>query len=113
MSNRKEKPIQPTDKKLLDRVRDTIRLKHYSIRTKEAYVNWIKRYIFFHNLEHPKDMGSPEIEAFLTYLAQHPVPRLPPQTKPRQGGHSLDPALHHHAHVGGTTGIVPSTDSEL
>jgi len=66
-----------SEKKLLDQactelcrsVRDTIRLKHYSIRTEQAYVHWIKRYIFFHNLEHPNDMGSPEIEAFLTHLA--------------------------------------------
>ena len=55
--------------KLLDQVREAIRLKHYSIRTEEAYVNWIKRYIFFHNKRHPKDMGTPEIEAFLTHLA--------------------------------------------
>ena len=41
-------------KKLLDQVRDAIRLKHYSIRTEEAYVSWIKRYILFHNKRHPK-----------------------------------------------------------
>ena len=58
-----------SEKRLLDQVRDAIRLKHYSIRTEQAYVNWIKRYIFFHNLEHPRDMGIPEIEAFLTHLA--------------------------------------------
>ncbi len=56
-------------KKLLDRVREAIRLKHYSIRTEEAYVYWIKRYIFFHNKRHPREMGAPEIEAFLTHLA--------------------------------------------
>ena len=55
--------------KLLDIVRNKIRLKHYSIRTEEAYVSWIKRYIFFHNMRHPKDMGKKEIEAFLTDLA--------------------------------------------
>jgi integron integrase len=54
---------------LLDQVRDAIRRKHYSIRTEEAYVNWIKRFILFHDKRHPKDMGVPEIEAFLTYLA--------------------------------------------
>ena len=47
-------------KKLLDRVHDTIRLKHYSIRTEEAYVRWIKRYILYHDKRHPKDMGTPE-----------------------------------------------------
>jgi integron integrase len=56
-------------KRLLDRVRDAIRLKHYSIRTEEAYVNWIKRYILFHNKRHPAEMGAPEVEAFLTHLA--------------------------------------------
>ncbi len=56
-------------KKLLDHVRDAIRLKHYSLHTEQAYVTWIKRYIFFHDKRHPKDMGSTEIEAFLTHLA--------------------------------------------
>ncbi|NOZ51372.1 MAG: integron integrase [Chloroflexi bacterium] len=56
-------------KKLLDQVRDIIRLKHYSIRTEQAYVDWIKRYILFHNKRHPQGMGAPEIEAFLTHLA--------------------------------------------
>lgn len=56
-------------KKLLDQVRDAIRTKHYSIRTEKAYVDWIKRFILFHGKRHPKDMGAPEIEAFLTHLA--------------------------------------------
>ena len=50
--------MEPTSKKLLDRVRDTIRLKHYSIRTEEAYVSWIKRYILFHDVRHPNEMGT-------------------------------------------------------
>lgn len=58
-------------KKLLDKVRDVLRLKHYSIRTEEAYTGWIVRYILFHNKRHPKDMGAVEIEAFLTHLAVH------------------------------------------
>jgi len=61
--------MEPTPKKLLDRVRDAIRLKHYSTRTEQAYVNWIKRYIFFHNVWHPDEMGAAEVEAFLTHLA--------------------------------------------
>ena len=61
--------MEKRPKKLLDRVREAIRIKHYSIRTEEAYVSWIKRYILFHNKRHPLQMGSPEIEAFLTYLA--------------------------------------------
>jgi len=56
-------------KKLLDQVRDVLRLKHYSIRTEQAYVDWIKRYILFHKKRHPKDMGRAEVEAFLTHLA--------------------------------------------
>jgi len=56
-------------KKLLDQVREVIRVKHYSIRTEQAYIDWIRRYILFHGKQHPKDMSSAEIEAFLTHLA--------------------------------------------
>jgi len=64
-------PPPPTRRppKLLDRVRETLRRKHYSYRTEQAYVNWIRRFVLFHNKRHPKDMGVPEIEAFLTHLA--------------------------------------------
>lgn len=55
--------------KLLDPLRAAIRVKHYSRRTEDTYVNWVKRYICFHNERHPKDMGAPEIAAFLTDLA--------------------------------------------
>lgn len=55
--------------KLLDQVRHAIRLKHYSIRTEEAYVQWVKRFILFHNKRHPNEMGVAEVEAFLTHLA--------------------------------------------
>jgi integron integrase len=55
--------------KLLDRVRQTIRAKHYSRRTESAYVDWIRRYILFHQKRHPSEMGAPEIAAFLTWLA--------------------------------------------
>ena len=55
--------------RLLDQVRDTIRRKHYSIRTEHAYLGWIKRFILFHQKRHPMAMGKPEIEAFLTHLA--------------------------------------------
>jgi integrase len=61
--------MEPRPKKLLDHVREAIRLKHYSRHTEQAYVTWIKRYIFFHDKRHPKDMGVAEIEAFLTHLA--------------------------------------------
>lgn len=55
--------------KLLDQVRDVLRKRHYSIRTEHAYVDWIKRYIFFHDRRHPNEMGAPEISRFLSYLA--------------------------------------------
>ena len=55
--------------KLLDQVRHTLRVMHYAIRTEEAYVYWIERYIRFHKIRHPNTMGEPEIEAFLTHLA--------------------------------------------
>jgi len=58
-----------TGKKLIDIVRDKIRLKHYSIRTEQSYVGWIKQYIFYHNKKHPIEMGKLEIEQFLTHLA--------------------------------------------
>jgi integron integrase len=60
---------EPPKKKLLERVREAIRLKHYSYRTEETYVQWIRRYILFHNTRHPQEMGVKEIEEFLTHLA--------------------------------------------
>ena len=55
--------------KLLDQVRDRLRTLHYSLRTEESYVNWIKRFIIHNGKKHPKDMGAAEVEAFLTSLA--------------------------------------------
>jgi integrase len=55
--------------KLLDRVRWHLRVKHYSIRTEQAYVDWIRRYILFHRKRHPNEMGEKEITDFLTHLA--------------------------------------------
>jgi site-specific recombinase XerD len=55
--------------KLLDQVRNKIRLKHYSIRTEQAYVHWIKRFVLHHCKRHPRDMGAEEVEQFLTALA--------------------------------------------
>jgi integron integrase len=56
---------------LLDRVRQAIRLRHYSPRTEEAYVGWIRRFIFFHGVRHPAAMGTAEVNQFLTDLAVH------------------------------------------
>lgn len=55
--------------RLLDEIRARIRAKHYSRRTEESYTHWIKRFILFHNKRHPRQMGAPEIEAFLSGLA--------------------------------------------
>ena len=61
--------MESRPRKLLDQVRDAIRLRHYSYRTEQSYVGWIRRYILFHNKRHPREMGIAEVEAFLTYLA--------------------------------------------
>ena len=55
--------------KLLDQVRAVIRKKHYSIRTEQAYITGIKRFILFHGKRHPKDMGEKEISQYISYLA--------------------------------------------
>ena len=55
--------------RLLDKVRATLRLQHYSGRTETACVDWIKRFILFHRKRHPAEMGAEEVRAFLTYLA--------------------------------------------
>ena len=57
--------------RLLDQVRNEIRLRHYSIRTEHAYCEWVVRFVRFHDLRHPREMGAPEITAFLTHLATH------------------------------------------
>lgn len=55
--------------RLLDRLRDAIRVRHYSIRTEEAYVHWSRRFILFHNKRHPASMGAVQVNEFLTHLA--------------------------------------------
>jgi hypothetical protein len=55
--------------KLLNQVRSAIRVRHYSIRTKHAYVDWARHYIFFHGKCHPADMGAEHVQAFLSHLA--------------------------------------------
>jgi site-specific recombinase XerD len=55
--------------RLLDQVRDAIRTRHYSYRTEEAYIGWIRRFILFHGKRHPAEMGRAEVERFLTSLA--------------------------------------------
>ena len=58
-----------TPPKLLDQLRAEIRVRHYSIRTEHTYADWVRRFVRFHGMRHPKDMGSAEINRFLTHLA--------------------------------------------
>ena len=55
--------------RLVDQVRGAIRVRHYSFRTEETYVHWIRRFILFHHKRHPRDMGASEVGEFLTHLA--------------------------------------------
>ena len=57
------------DPRLLDQIRDALRVRHYRLRTEASYLQWIKRFILFHKKRHPRDMGKQEITAFLTHLA--------------------------------------------
>ena len=57
------------EKRLIEQVRDVARLRHLSLRTEEAYCNWIKRFVVFHQKRHPRGMNSEEITQFLTHLA--------------------------------------------
>jgi len=51
--------------RLLEQVRDVLRYLHYSYRTEQSYIHWIKRYIYFHNKKHPRDMGADQIVEYL------------------------------------------------
>ena len=62
-------PESPHPPKLLEQVVARLRVKHYSLRTEQIYVDWIKRFVWFHGKRHPKDMGAAEIETFLSNLA--------------------------------------------
>jgi len=55
--------------KLLEQLREALRVRHYSRSTEATYIHWVKRYIFFHHVRHPQEMAEPEINAFLTHLA--------------------------------------------
>ena len=59
----------PAPPKLLARLREALRVRHYSIRTEQAYVEWTRRFIHFHAMRHPASLGAPEVQAFLTHLA--------------------------------------------
>lgn len=61
-------PATPSPR-LLDQMRDALRVRHYILRTEQAYIHWTKRFIFFHNKRHPRELGPKEVEAFLSFLA--------------------------------------------
>lgn len=60
----------PRHPRLLDQIRDVLWRRHYSYRTEQAYIHWIKRDVHFHDKRHPAQMGAAEVTAFLTYLAR-------------------------------------------
>lgn len=62
---KEEKPAP----KLLDRLQEALRSRHYSRRTEQTYRQWVKRFIFFHHVRHPQEMAEPEINTFLSHLA--------------------------------------------
>ena len=70
--------------KLLDRVRWHLRVKRYSIRTEKAYLDWIRRFILFHEKRHPAEMGEEEIAAFLSHLAIDSHVAQATQSSPRE-----------------------------
>jgi len=55
--------------KLLEKVREVLRLKHYSPKTEKSYVHWIRQFVRYYHLRHPRELGAQEVEAFLTHLA--------------------------------------------
>ena len=55
-------------KKLLDQLSDQLRIKHYSLRTENTYISWVRKFILFHDKRHPRDMGTQEINAFISHL---------------------------------------------
>jgi site-specific recombinase XerD len=61
--------VSPSKPRLLVRVREAIRTRQYSPRTEQAYVHWIRRYIFYHEFRHPSELGKEAVQAFLTHLA--------------------------------------------
>jgi hypothetical protein len=59
----------PQQPRLLERLRDKIRLKHYSIRTGSAYADWVRRFVNFHHRRHPRELGPEHVGAFFSHLA--------------------------------------------
>jgi site-specific recombinase XerD len=70
MDDARHESQTPKATRLLDRVRDAIRRRHYSDRTEETYIHWIKRFIYFSGKRHPAELGADEVTAFLNHLAR-------------------------------------------
>lgn len=66
-----EASVRAEPARLLDQVRERVRYLHYSLRTEQAYVHWVRAFVRHHGLRHPKTMGGPEVEAFLSWLSAH------------------------------------------
>ncbi len=62
-------PVDPQPPRLLVQVRHRIRVKHYALRTEQAYVDWVRRFVAFHRKRHPRELGAADVEAFLSWLA--------------------------------------------
>ncbi len=73
----------PQPPRLLGQLREQLRVRHYSLRTEDAYVDWARRFILFHGKRHPRDMGAPEVQTFLSHLAveRHVSPSTQNQAK--------------------------------
>ncbi len=84
MSQDGQNPAIVKKPKLLEQVRDFIRTKNYSLKTDEAYVRWIKKYILFHNKRHPREMGEKEINESITHLAVKEKVSASAQNSPRE-----------------------------
>ncbi|MBL1294199.1 MAG: phage integrase N-terminal SAM-like domain-containing protein [Thiotrichales bacterium] len=67
--NTSDAVFRPQSKRLLDQVSEVMRYYHYSKRSEESYVRWIKQFVLFNNKRHPSEMGKPEIERYLSHLA--------------------------------------------
>jgi hypothetical protein len=92
----KNRRLETQPPKLLDQVRIAIRTRHYSIRTEASYVDWVRRYILFHQKKHPKDMGAAEIQAFL--LQQARTRAAVKFTLHPNAGNADSGTARHHAH---------------
>lgn len=65
----KVRVVSQDSPRLLDRMRAEIRLRHYSLRTEQAYIDWVRRYIYFHDKRHPQELGAEAVRDFLSHLA--------------------------------------------